>query len=50
MQAVDVVKAAGAKVTLVLSILDRGEGARELYAAAGIPFKSLFHAEDFLAA
>lgn len=50
MQAVDVVKAAGAKVALVLSILDRGEGARELYAAAGIPFKSLFHAEDFLAA
>lgn len=48
MQAVDAVKAAGGKVALVLSILDRGEGAAELYAAAGIPFKSLFRAEEFL--
>jgi orotate phosphoribosyltransferase len=50
MQAVEVVKAAGGKVALVLSILDRGEGAAELYAAAGVPFKSLFRAEEFLAA
>jgi len=41
---------AGAKVALVISILDRGEGAAELYAASGIPFKSLFLAEEFLAA
>ena len=41
---------AGAKVALVLSILDRGEGAAELYAKAGIPFTSLFRAEEFLAA
>ncbi len=33
----------------VLSILDRGEGASDLYAAAGIPFKSLYRAEEFLA-
>ena len=39
---------AGGKVALVLSILDRGEGARELYAAAGVPFKSLFRADEFL--
>ena len=39
---------AGANVALVLSILDRGEGAAELYAEAGIPFKSLFRAEEFL--
>jgi orotate phosphoribosyltransferase len=50
--AMDAVKAAqdaGAKVALVLSILDRGEGAADVYAKAGIPFKSLFRAEEFLA-
>jgi orotate phosphoribosyltransferase len=31
-----------------MSILDRGEGAAELYASAGVPFKSLFKAEEFL--
>jgi orotate phosphoribosyltransferase len=50
MQAVEVVRAAGGEVALVLSILDRGEGTAELYAAAGIPFKSLFRAEEFLRA
>jgi orotate phosphoribosyltransferase len=50
MDAVKVVTEAGAKVALVISILDRGEGAAELYAAAGIPFKSLFTAEEFLRA
>lgn len=49
MDAVKAVGEAGAKVALVLSILDRGEGAAELYAGAGIPFKSLFRAEEFLA-
>jgi orotate phosphoribosyltransferase len=48
MQAVEEVKKAGGKVALVISILDRGEGARELYAAAGVPFTSLFTAEEFL--
>ena len=43
------VQDAGAMVVLVLSILDRGEGAADLYAKAGIPFKSLFRAEEFLA-
>jgi len=47
--AVKAVEEAGAKVALVLSILDRGEGAAELYAQAGVPFKSLFRAEEFLA-
>ena len=50
MDAVKAVEEAGANVALVLSILDRGEGAAELYAKAGIPFKSLFRAEEFLAA
>jgi len=49
MDAVKVVEEAGAKVALVISILDRGEGAAELYAQAGVPFKSLFKAEEFLA-
>jgi orotate phosphoribosyltransferase len=49
MDAVKAVTEAGAKVALVLSILDRGEGAADLYAKAGIPFKSLFRAEEFLA-
>ncbi|MGV1014606.1 MAG: orotate phosphoribosyltransferase [Methyloceanibacter sp.] len=48
MDAVNAVQEAGAKVALVLSILDRGEGAAELYTQAGIPFKSLFRAEEFL--
>ena len=48
MRAVDEVRSAGGTVALVLSILDRGEGAAEFYAAAGVPFKSLFRAEEFL--
>jgi orotate phosphoribosyltransferase len=48
MQAVEEVRKAGGEVALVLSILDRGEGASELYAGAGVPFKSLFRAEEFL--
>jgi orotate phosphoribosyltransferase len=48
MDAVKAVTEAGAKVALVISILDRGEGAAELYAKAGVPFKSLFRAEEFL--
>lgn len=50
MEAVEALRAAGAKVALVLSILDRGEGAAELYGKAGVPFKSLFKAEEFLSA
>jgi orotate phosphoribosyltransferase len=48
MQAIEEVRAAGGTVALVLSILDRGEGAAELYAGAGVPFKSLFRADEFL--
>lgn len=50
MDAVKVVRDAGAEVSLVISILDRGEGAAALYAEAGVPFKSLFKAEEFLGA
>lgn len=48
MKAVEALNAAGAKVTLVISILDREEGAETLYADAGIPFVSLFKASEFL--
>lgn len=50
MIAVKELQEAGATVTLVISILDRQQGASELYRAAGIPFQSLFQASDFLAA
>jgi orotate phosphoribosyltransferase len=39
---------AGADVLLVVSIVDRGEGASETFAAENINFKSIFHASDFL--
>lgn len=38
----------GARVVLVISIVDREEGATELYREAGIPFAPLFSASDFL--
>lgn len=47
-QAAEVAREAGAHVVLVLSIVDRLEGARESFAAADIPFDSLFTADDFL--
>lgn len=48
MKSIEILKNAGAKVVLVISILDRQEGAAELYKAAGIPFQSLFTAADFI--
>lgn len=48
MDAVKAVEDAGATVSLVISILDRGEGAAALYADASVPFKSLFTADEFL--
>jgi orotate phosphoribosyltransferase len=47
MEAVEAVQAAGATVVLVLSVVDREEGATEFYKNAGIPFDSLFSASDF---
>lgn len=48
MKAVEALKEAGATIALVISILDREEGAAALYASAGIPFASLFTASEFL--
>jgi orotate phosphoribosyltransferase len=50
MEAVEVVRAAGAKVLLVLSIVDRDEGAAEFYKEQGIPFDRFFRLEEFVAA
>ena len=47
-QAVEEVRAAGAEVVLVLSIVDRLEGAAESFAAAKVPFESLFTRDDFM--
>jgi len=39
----------GASVILVLAVVDREEGASEFYKKAGIPFRSLFRASEFMA-
>ncbi len=48
MKAINELKAAGAIIKLVLSVVDRQSGASEFYAKEGIPFQSLFTASDFL--
>jgi orotate phosphoribosyltransferase len=48
MIAVEAAKSAGAAVILVLSVVDRQEGASEFYERAGVPFDSLFTADEFL--
>lgn len=49
MIAVRAVQEAGANVILVLSVVDRLEGATEFFQKAGIPFTSLFTADEFMA-
>jgi orotate phosphoribosyltransferase len=46
LEALDAVSAAGGKVTRVLCILDRGEGAAEAFAARGLTLESLFTRND----
>jgi orotate phosphoribosyltransferase len=48
MKAVAAVRALGAEVALVLSIVDRQEGATEAFAAEKLPFRALFTAAEFL--
>jgi len=48
MRAVDAARNAGAAVILVLSVVDRKEGATARYARENIPFDALFTADDFL--
>jgi orotate phosphoribosyltransferase len=49
-QAAEAVKAEGGNVVLVLTIVDRQEGAAEAFAAAGLTFRALFTADEFLKA
>lgn len=48
MKAAKALQEAGAKVALVMSIVDREDGAEDLYREAGIPFAPLFKASEFL--
>jgi orotate phosphoribosyltransferase len=50
MQAITAARAAGANVILVLSIVDRGEGALAFFQQQGIAFQWLFQMQDFIAA
>jgi orotate phosphoribosyltransferase len=47
-KAVEAVKDAGGKVVLVFTMVDRDEGATEAFSKAGIPFRALYKAGEFL--
>ena len=49
-KAITPVMEAGARVVLVLSIVDRGRGAAELFASRGIPYRCVFTKEDVIGA
>jgi orotate phosphoribosyltransferase len=49
MAAAQACRTAGANVVQALAIVDRGEGADELFSRHGIPFTALFSAAEFLA-
>jgi orotate phosphoribosyltransferase len=49
MSAVRAAEAAEAHVTLILSVVDRAEGAAEFFARSGLAFAQLFSAREFLA-
>ena len=50
MRAIKAAQDAGAKIELVLAIVDREEGAAEFFEKQGIPFKWLFRASELLQA
>jgi orotate phosphoribosyltransferase len=47
-KALDAVRDAGGEVVLVYTMVDREEGAAENFAQAGVPFRSLYRASEFL--
>ncbi len=47
-KAVEAVKDAGGEIALVFTLVDREEGATETFRAAGLPFRALFTAAEFL--
>jgi orotate phosphoribosyltransferase len=48
LKAVEAVRDAGGEIALVFTMVDREEGATETFAQAGIPFRSLYKAAEFL--
>jgi len=48
LKAVEAVRDAGGEIVLVFTMVDRDEGATEAFAEAGIPFRSLYKAGEFL--
>jgi orotate phosphoribosyltransferase len=48
LKAAEAIREAGGEVALVLTMVDREEGATETFKQAGLPFKSLFKASEFL--
>jgi orotate phosphoribosyltransferase len=48
LKAAEAVRDAGGIVALVFTMVDRDEGANETFAEAGIPFRSLYKAGEFL--
>jgi orotate phosphoribosyltransferase len=42
------VREAGGEIVLVLTMVDREEGAAETFAQAGLSFRSLYRASEFL--
>src|SRR6266852_6066460 len=48
MKAADAVREAGGEVALVLTMVDREEGADETFTQAGLPFRALYRATEFL--
>ena len=48
LKAVEAVRDAGGEIALVFTMVDRDEGATEAFAEAGIPFRSLYKAGEFL--
>lgn len=47
LKAVEALKAAGATIACVLTLVDRKEGATETFAKAGLPFMSILSTDDF---
>jgi orotate phosphoribosyltransferase len=50
MQAVNALREEGANILLVLTVVDRLEGAADNFAAEKLPFRALFTADEFLKA
>ena len=48
MKAVEAVRDGGGEIAFVLSMVDREEGASETFAAAGLDFRALYRASEFL--